>query len=503
MCSFRAFLTFWLLAAALPARGQSIARPWSGHGHDAQHTALSRVAARPMVRIKWQTPVDLAPQYSGTTLYAHYGTPCITRGNTVIFPVKMGEADGFRVEARGGADGALKWVLPTAYSLPAHGWLPLVGLALTPKNRLYTPDAGGTVRFRDSPDENAGAEGRIAFYGLAAYEADAANFDQHVKINTPLTSDRHGNIFFGFQVTGPTTPALQSGIARIAVDGTGTWVAATAAADDASITKVAMNCAPALSNDHRMLYLAVNSTSYSGGYLLALDSRTLATLHKVRLKDPHFPANDSYIPDDGTASPMIGPDGDVYYGVLESPFYSNHFRGWLLHFDSTLATQKPTGAFGWDVTPSLVPAAAVPSYTGTSKYLLMTKYNHYVEGGGDGVNKVAVLDPNDTQADPVSGTQVMKEILTKACPTPDDKGPSYPNAVTEWCINTAAVDPYTRCAIANCEDGKLYRWDFATNSLTEIVTITQGLGEAYTPTMIGPDGTVYAIGNATLFAVGP
>jgi hypothetical protein len=34
------------------------------------------------------------------------------------------------------------------------------------------------------------------------------------------------------------------------------------------------------------------------------------------------------------------------------------------------------------------------------------------------------------------------------------------------------------------------------------VRLTSGIGEAYTPTVVGPDGTVYAINNATLFAVG-
>jgi hypothetical protein len=40
------------------------------------------------------------------------------------------------------------------------------------------------------------------------------------------------------------------------------------------------------------------------------------------------------------------------------------------------------------------------------------------------------------------------------------------------------------------------------NTLSETFTLTAGVGEAYTPTLIGVDGTVYAINNAILFAIG-
>ena len=489
-----------LLAAS--ASAQSIGFPWSAHAHDPQHTGISRVASQPLSRIKWQTPVDLAPQYNGDELFIHYGSPLITRANTVLVPVKTGAADGFKVEARNGADGTLVWSCDSDYALPSHDWTPLYGIAITPKNRLYFPGAGGTVLYRDTPDAPTGSKGRLAFYGLANYQGDVATFNQNVRINTPITTDRYGNIYFGFIVTGTTTPALQSGIARVAEDGTGTWMSATSLANDGGITQIPHNCAPALSNDHRTLYVAASSGGFSGGYLLALDSRTLAPLHRVRLKDPHS-ANDGFVPDDGSAAPSVGPDGDVYYGVLESPFFSNHLRGWLLHFDSTLSITKTPGAFGWDDTASVVPAKCVPSYTGSSAYLLLTKYNNYVEGGGDGVNKVAILDPNDTEADPVTGTAVMKEIMTQAGPTPDTgKLSQAPNAVREWCINTVAIDPVTKCGIVNSEDGNVYRWDFASNTLSQSLNLTSGIGEAYTPTMIGVDGSVYAISNAILFVLG-
>ena len=64
------------------------------------------------------------------------------------------------------------------------------------------------------------------------------------------------------------------------------------------------------------------------------------------------------------------------------------------------------------------------------------------------------------------------------------------------------MDPATKSVMANSEDGKLYRWDLTTNTLSQVVTLSPGIGEAYTPTVIGPDGTVYAINQAVLNAVG-
>jgi hypothetical protein len=145
----------------------------------------------------------------------------------------------------------------------------------------------------------------------------------------------------------------------------------------------------------------------------------------------------------------------------------------------------------------------VPSYHGASSYLLVTKYNNYADSGGDGVNKMAILDPHDSMTDPVTGINVMKEILTIAGQTPDPTYTStYPNAVREWCINSAAVDPFTKSILANNEDGKLYRWDLTSNTLSQTNVLTAGIGEAYTPTAIGVDGLVYAINDSIVFAVG-
>jgi hypothetical protein len=291
-------------------------------------------------------------------------------------------------------------------------------------------------------------------------------------------------------------------VARVAADGSGSWVGAAAAAGDTGIDKVATNCAPALSADGTTLYVAVNvapsGTALQRGYLLALDSGTLATKARAGLVEPGS-GRPAHISDDGTASPTVGPDGDVYFGVLEAALGGHNGRGWLLHFDAALSTPRLPGGFGWDDTASVVPAAAVPAYTGRSTYLLMTKYNNYRGlGMGDGLNRIALLDPGASQTDPISGLSVMREVLTILGPT-FESGSAGP--VKEWCINTAAVDPVRKSVLANSEDGWLYRWDLASNTFTQRIQLTSGIAESYTPTAIGADGAVYAINNAVLFSI--
>ena len=487
-----------LLAALMPT---SAFAAWPTYGGNAQHTALSTVPTQPLQTIHWSMPVDLQPQYSGSTLLIHYGSPLVTEGNTVIVPVKTGVTDTFRVEARRGGDGLPLWTLLTDYRLPPHNWVPSLGGVITPQGRYYVPASGGTLLWTDQLDAAGPHTGnRVAFYGLANFNASSASFDSSVRICTPLTSDAQGTVYFGYRTVGANPLGLTSGIAAVDANGNGRFVTASAASAGLS-SQVAIDCAPALSADEKVLYIAVKGATSAPGRLLALRTADLSTHRSLLLLD-NINGTQGRISDEGTSSPTVGPDGRVYFGILENPFGSNAARGWMLVIDTTSFTADVApGAFGWDDTPSIVPASAVAGYAGSSSYLIMTKYNYYA-GLGDGVNKLAVLDPNATQIDAHASATVWKEIRVIAGPTPDNQGPGYPNAVREWCINTAAVDAFQHSVLAGSEDGVLYRWDLDSNAFTESVVLTPGIGEAYTPTIVGPDGQVYAINNATLFAVG-
>jgi hypothetical protein len=488
---------------------------WSGFAGDAQHSAVSSapVAMQALDRVLWSTPVDLQREtYQQEYVPIHYGSPLITAANTVIVPVKTGLTDGFSVEALRASDGSQIWNAASDYVLPAHSWAPQFGPVLTPGSRLYYPGAGGTVYYRDSPDSACGSAGgcggRVAFYGTKRYLKTSAIYDAAVMIDTPLTSDSAGNVYFGFTVLPPgygRAPRdshgrkLKSGIAMVTPAGKGRWISVQKAAGDKTMNQVPQNCAPALSTDGTRVYVAVSNGIT--GYLVALNSRTLKPLkprEQVLLTDP-VSGSAASISNNASSSPTVGPDGDVYYGVLEGPCCTeNDHRGWLLHYDSTLRIEKTPGAFGYDITASVVPTSLIPSYGGSSSYLLMTKYNNYIGYGGDGLNKVAVLDPDATEIDPVTGATVMAEVRTILGPTPNPSGPG----VMEWCINSAAVDPASGSILVNSEDGSLYRWYPETNVLQQSVYLNGGVAQAYTPTVIGMDGTAYAINSAMLYAVG-
>jgi hypothetical protein len=494
---------------------------WVGFGGNAQHTALSQflagqAGAQDLVGFYWYTPIDLAPQMVNGDLLTHYGSPLITRHNTVIVPVKTTATGGFGVDARVGATGDLMWSLASDYRLPPHNWIPSFNPVLTQPSsglasRLFMPASGGRVLVRVNPDAPTGATSPLTFYDSnnTLYPPNAAAFDATVFINTPLTSDSVGNVFFGFVVTGVNPAGLTGGgIARIAAaNGAGSFVLAAnvAGPGGASFVKTATNSAPALSTDEQTLYVVVNAVGAgrTPGRLLALDATTLALKTQVSLLDPANGAT-AWVSDDGTSSPLVGPDGDVYIGVLESAAANHNLRGWLLHFNGTLTQSKTPGAFGWDNTPSIVPKAMVPQYGGMSSYLLLTKYNNYLGQlpNGDGRNRVAILDPNDlSRTDPVSGVvTVMGEVITQLGPTPEAGAPA--GAAREWCVNTAVADPATSSVFINSEDGTLYRWHLPTDRFTQRITMNSGVAESYTPTVIGPDGRIYAVNNAILHSIG-
>ena len=89
--------------------------------------------------------------------------------------------------------------------------------------------------------------------------------------------------------------------------------------------------------------------------------------------------------------------------------------------------------------------------------------------------------------------------MTKLNPTQVPGSPA--GVVYEWCINSAVVDAKGHAVIANAEDGHTYRWNLKDGSLRD-VSLNIPIAEAYTPTVIGPDGTIYAINDAILYALG-
>ncbi|MBI3838961.1 MAG: hypothetical protein HY288_13650 [Planctomycetia bacterium] len=452
-----------------------VATAWGNFARDAQHSGQSLVAAQSLDVIHWETPVDSAPEYSGGDLFIHYGSPLVTSANTVIVPEKNEALGGFDLKAVDGATGALKWTQTEGEQFvpPPHDWTPSYSpaLAALPGGvRLYFPGPDGTVFYRDSPDgTGAVTPGQIAFYNdnPAAYG--------NVEISSPLTADSQGNLYFTYRVSGSNPGNLQGGIVRIGADDSVQF---------ADVGTPAMDSAPALNGDGTKLYVAVN------GFLVEYNAATLTPMAQVQLGLVHI---------DSSASPTVGPDGDVFFGVL-SPF--DHDRGSLEHFSADLSQAYTPGSFGWDDTVSIVPASMIPSYSGPSSYLLMTKYNDYAGVGGTGINKIAIIDPRTDQIDAVTGRLAMATVLSIAGVTPDREFPNKPDSVREWCINNAVVDPSTHSIFANSEDGWLYRWDPTTNTFSQKIQLTSGVGEAYTPTVIGADGTVFAINNAILFAVG-
>src|SRR6185369_15968176 len=159
-----------------------------------QHTAVYTTPAQDLNQIRWSVTIDF-----NNVSFAHYGAPLITAANTVIAPVKL--STGFQLNVLNGASGASIYQLATDYILPSSSWIPVYQPVVATGSfgtRLYYAGAGGTVYFVDNPDSAAHtAPVQRVFYGSANYQANPSGFNSTVFINTPITADANGNIFFG------------------------------------------------------------------------------------------------------------------------------------------------------------------------------------------------------------------------------------------------------------------------------------------------------------------
>src|SRR4030095_8995233 len=211
---FALFIFCWLTLTPEQLLAQTTA------GANAHHTGVFTPAVQPLIVLKWQTDIDL----NNNGALAHYGSPVISANNTVFVPVKTA-GDGFRVDAFDGATGTLKYMVGTDYIMPTHNWLLPYNICIV-GTRLYFAGAGGTMWHIDNINSNSPtAPVRDVFYTtLSGYNANKAAFDSTIFINTPITADSAGNIFFGFRVQGTAPAPLgspQSGLARISAAGEG------------------------------------------------------------------------------------------------------------------------------------------------------------------------------------------------------------------------------------------------------------------------------------------
>jgi len=208
--------------------------------------------------------------------------------------------------------------------------------------------------------------------------------------------------------------------------------------------------------------------------------------------------------DDSSASPVVAPDGTVFYGAYTSYNYS---QGHLMHFSASGAY---LGAypFGWDTTPAI--------YVHDGTYSLVTKENHYGDMGS--YCSSATYCPTDrnasapdyregyfiTQLSPNLSVQWQHQATNQeSCEPGADGGVTcitdHPSSF-EWCVNAPAIDAHG-VVYASSEDGWLYAIEQG-GSVRDKIFQQAALSAAYTPVSLDADGHVYSLNSGHMFVIG-
>jgi hypothetical protein len=180
--------------------------------------------------------------------------------------------------------------------------------------------------------------------------------------------------------------------------------------------------------------------------------------------------------DDSSSSPMIAPDGSVFYGAYTR---YNFTQGHLMHFTSA-GTYLGAYPFGWDITPGI--------YAHSNTYSLITKENRYPVG--------SYCD--DPTFCPV--VRAGEYFINALDPSLHVQWSMRAPKGFEWCINGPAIDA-NGVSYANSEDGWLYSIN-PDGTLKQSIQLTAAIGQAYTPVVVDGQGRIYAEKAGTLYVVG-
>jgi outer membrane protein assembly factor BamB len=193
--------------------------------------------------------------------------------------------------------------------------------------------------------------------------------------------------------------------------------------------------------------------------------------------------------DNSTASPVVAPDGTIYYGTYTQ---YNFRQGHMTRFSATgqFLSAYP---FGWDVTPAI--------WRHDNTFSIVTKENRYGLGTRPAGDEESYYI---TQLSPDLGVEWrFKSTETRSCERrPDgslDCVDDHPRGF-EWCVNALAVD-VRGVVYVNSEDGHLYAINQG-GTLRERIFLQLATGAAYTPLSLGSTGRIYTQNAGHLFVVG-
>lgn len=212
---------------------------------------------------------------------------------------------------------------------------------------------------------------------------------------------------------------------------------------------------------------------------------------------------DGRVNDSGTSSPVVAPDGSIFYGAQTRYNYS---QGHLIRFsrDGGYLGAYP---FGWDVTPGIYP------HDGT--YSVVIKENRYSATGYCADPLICETNRNVTNPEYPVGyfiTQLSPDLRvewsyrnmnTESCSRQTDGSircvSNEPDSF-EWCVNGFVIDA-NGVVYANSEDGWLYAIAQG-GTLKKRIFQQLALGAAYTPTSMDAAGRVYSQNAGRLFVTG-